>query len=315
MIITVTLNPCVHHILAYETPESEQLVIKPVRSFFQPGGKGLNAARVAASMGGQVLALTTWGDVEGRLLLREVEYSGVEVRTVEVSRPTRLSTCLYNLSTMDFMELLEPGAELDPVEVESLFNLVEESIEGGEYIALNGSSPCPGTDDFFKRAGEMARKKSCSVVVDTYGASLVQAVESVPFLVKMNREEIRISFGLEMGTEKDLALFARNLLQRGITHVLVTDGSQGAWLFSGDQAYRIDMPEIRTLHAIGSGDAMLGALLARLEKGDSLAEACRWGAAAGAVNAGRLEVCRFDRTLVEDLLPSVRMGAFNAPDL
>ena len=53
--------------------------------------------------------------------------------------------------------------------------------------------------------------------------------------------------------------------------------------------------------------AMLGAILARREKGDPLVEACRWGAAAGAVNAGRLEICQFACELVEDLLPSVKM--------
>jgi len=311
MIITVTLNPCVHHILAYETPKAGEVVVKPVRSFFQPGGKGLNAARVAASMGGEVLALTTKGDVEGQLLIREVEYSGVEVRALEVSRPTRFSTCIYNLSTSDFTELLEPGVELDEEEVEQYFQLLQDRITGQELVALNGSSPCPATDDFFKRAGEVARDAGSRVVVDTYGPSVVQAIESSPFLVKLNREEIRISFGDPARSEEELFAFAQFLFGRGVVHVLVTDGERGAWLFSRDRAYRIEAPEVRGLHAIGSGDAMLGAMLARIEKGDALKDACRWGAAAGAVNAGRLEVCQFSETLVEDLLPSVRIEALS----
>lgn len=311
MIITVTLNPCVHHLLAYETPEQGQVVVKPVRSFMQPGGKGLNAARVAASLGGEVLALTTWGGVEGKLLLRETAYSGIEVRAVELSRPTRISTGLFNLTTSDFMELLEPGVELDEEEVEAFFQLFVDSVSGTELVSLNGSSPCPATDGFFKRACETARKAGCRVILDTYGDSLVQAVESVPYMVKMNRDEIRISFGMEIDDERDLNTFIRRLKDKGVARVLITDGARGAWLFSDDQAFKIEVPEQRALHAIGSGDAMLGAIMARLEQGDPLEEACRWGAAAGAVNAGRLEVCRFAETLVEDLLPSVRMAAYS----
>ncbi|MHC4942661.1 MAG: 1-phosphofructokinase family hexose kinase [Planctomycetota bacterium] len=311
MIVTVTLNPCVHHILAFEIPEEGRKVIKPVRSFFQPGGKGLNAARVIAAMGGEVLALTTWGDREGQLLLREVEYSNVPVKAVETSRPTRISTITYNMTSSEFIELLEPGVELDEEEVERLFQLFEASITGDEIVALNGSSPCAATDDFFRRAAEAARAKGCMVVVDSYSHALVNAVEATPHMIKLNRDEIRISFGMEIREEKDLYAFARKHLMLGVEHILVTDGSRGAWLFSREKVFRIEVPEVRELHAIGSGDAMLGAVLARFEQGDPLEEACRWGAAAGAVNAGRLEVCQFASQLVEDTLPTVRLEALS----
>lgn len=313
MIITVTLNPCIHHILAYEEPEDGKAVVKPIRSFWQPGGKGLNTARVIASMGGEVLALTTSGDLEGELLLREVRYSGVEVRYVNVGRPTRISTCCYNMSTGAFRELLEGGAELDDGEVDALFNLYLDCLPNAGIVALNGSSPCPNTDDFFRKAAKRARKEGCFVVVDTYGKALVNAVEAAPNMLKMNLEEVKFSFGLEPQGEKEIFSFSEDLLEKGIEHVLVTDGPRGGWLISRNEAYRILTPEVREIHAIGSGDAMLGALLARRDKGDKLEEACRWGAAAGAVNAGRLEVCKFKNELVEDLLPSIRLDVRKKP--
>jgi len=309
MILTVTLNPCVHHILAHEEPENGQVVRKPVRSFFQPGGKGLNAARVAATMGGEILALTTWGDVEGSLLLREMAFSGVPVRAVEVSRPTRISTCIYDMTTGSFMELLEAGVELSREEVDALFDLFLESLPRADTVALSGSSPCRNADDFFQKAAVAAREAGCRVVVDTYGASLVNAVKATPHMIKLNTQEIRSSFGIEIRGEEDVFSFAASLKEQGIGEVLVTDGDRGAYLFQEKEIIRIRVPPIRSLHAIGSGDAMLGALLARLQKGDNLMEACRWGAAAGAVNAGRLEVCTFSRTLVEALQPLVSMEA------
>ncbi|MFH1998396.1 MAG: PfkB family carbohydrate kinase [Planctomycetota bacterium] len=288
-------------------------MIKPVRSFFQPGGKGLNAARVIAAMGGEVTALTTWGDVEGQLLLREVKYSGVHVKAVEINRPTRTSTCLYNMTDHSFMELLEPGVELSEEEIEALFRVFLDTIAGRPIVALNGSSPCKATDDFFERAAEAAKAAGCFVVVDTYGNSLVNVIRAAPHFIKMNIDEIRISFGLKITGDKELFSFAEKLQNQGMESVLITDGARGAWLFSRGAVHRIFGNKVRGLHAIGSGDAMLGAILARMEAGDPLEEACRWGAAAGAVNAGRLEICRFSTKLVEDLLPSIEMKPLVQP--
>jgi 1-phosphofructokinase len=307
MILTVTLNPCVHHILAYEEPEDGRTVLKPVRSFFQPGGKGLNAARVVSNLGGEVLALTTFGDQEGRLLLREMAYSGVPVRAVEVSRPTRTSTCIYNMSSGAFMELLEPGVELGPEESAAYFDLLLEALPDRGILALCGSSPCRSMDDFFRRAVLAGREGGLQVVVDSYNAPLVRAIEAAPHMVKLNLHEIGSSFGMAAEREEDILAFARRLIRRGIEEVLVTGGARGAWLISRDGVHRFQGPRIEEVHAIGSGDAMLGALLARLQKGDNLLEACRWGVAAGAANAGRLEVCTLTEDLVEELLPSVVM--------
>lgn len=313
MIITVTLNPCVHHVVAFESRPGDQVVIKPVRSFFQPGGKGLNAARVIAGMGKEVTALTTLGDLEGRLLLRETEYDGVNVKYIEISRPTRISTCLYDMTAQSFRELLEPGVDMSNSEIDAFYSLFLETIEEGAVVSLNGSSPCKATDDFFQRAAIAAKDAGCHVYVDTYGDSLKNAVESAPHFVKMNRDEIRLSFGLEIEEEKELFAFASELLNKGTDQVLITDGSKGAWLYTRDSAYRIRVPQVRGLHAIGSGDAMLGAILVRLIEGDSVEEACRWGAAAGAVNAGRLEICQFSQQRMEDLLPSVELKRLDAP--
>ena len=140
MILSVTLNPCVHHILAYRGGMEDGVVRRPVRSFFQPGGKGLNASRVAVTLGARVTALTPCGGVEGRLFLREVRLSGVRVEPVWISRPTRFSTCLYDMERGSFLELLEPGVELSEREVEALFERYEDLLPRADRVALSGSS-------------------------------------------------------------------------------------------------------------------------------------------------------------------------------
>ena len=61
MILTVTPNPCVHNIVTYPGDPGDRVVIRPVQSHFQGGGKGINAARAARTLGANVLALVTHG--------------------------------------------------------------------------------------------------------------------------------------------------------------------------------------------------------------------------------------------------------------
>ena len=309
MILSVTLNPCVHHILAYRGGAEGGVVRTPVRSFFQPGGKGLNASRVAAALGAEVTALAPCGGMEGELFLREVRRSGVRVEPVRIRRPTRFSTCLYDLEGGTFLELLEPGVELSDEEVEALFRRFEALLPRADRVALSGSSPCPRTDAFYGEAVRAARRAGVPAAVDTYGEALALAVETGPELVKVNREELARLFGREHLDDAALVEGARRLRDMGTARLVVTDGARGAWAFEGERAFRIRVPSVREIHAVGSGDAVFGALLARLEAGDTLEDACRWGAAAGTVNAGRLEVCAFDPGLVEELIPRVTVEA------
>jgi len=56
------------------------------------------------------------------------------------------------------------------------------------------------------------------------------------------------------------------------------------------------------VNAIGSGDAFAAGMVWRLLRGDNLAEACRWGSAAGAANALTLMAGEVDRAQVERLV-------------
>jgi fructose-1-phosphate kinase PfkB-like protein len=88
--------------------------------------------------------------------------------------------------------------------------------------------------------------------------------------------------------------------------VLISGGEAGATLYGGDGVIDLESPHVEELNPVGSGDAMLGAILTALDRGDPMIEACRLGTAAGAANAARVGVCDFEPAEVEQLLPRVR---------
>lgn len=305
MLLTVTPNPCLHKIISFRGVLEGRTVVRPVQSTYQGGGKGINAARAARTFGATVRALTTAGGAIGRLFLEGLAAEGLDVEAVEVASATRMSTFVYGADTGQFREFLEPGQPVDAGEVERLKQHFSAALAGAALVTLNGSVSDPQLYDFHAWAVGEARRAGVRAIVDTYGPPVVAAARARPYMLKANLDEVETSFGVGIAGAADVASFARSLLKDGVENVLLTHGESGAWLFQQGVGWRIQAPQVEELNAVGSGDAMLGVLAARLEQGAGLLDAVRLGAAAGAANAARLGVCDFARRDVEALLGQV----------
>ena len=99
----------------------------------------------------------------------------------------------------------------------------------------------------------------------------------------------------------------REVCERGAQRIVVTAGKAPALAFDGKTFWRVLMPHIRAVNPIGSGDTFTAGLVWRLLRGDDLAEACRWGAAAGAANALTLLAGEVDAREVERLVLEVKV--------
>ena len=72
---------------------------------------------------------------------------------------------------------------------------------------------------------------------------------------------------------------ARRLRGLGITSVVVTAGSAGVAWADPDGAGTLAALPVTVSNPIGAGDAFLGGLMARLERGERFADAVAWGMA------------------------------------
>ena len=307
MILTVTLNPCLHKIVAFRGDSAGGVVVRPVESRFIGGGKGVNAARAAKRLGGKAVALLSSGGRVGEIMLEDLAAEGLEFVAVPVGRPTRMSTIIHDADGDMLREDLEGGAALTRCEVERFKQSFLSLIERADLVSLNGSVPDPGLEGFFAWAVKECIDAGKKVVVDTYGPAAVLAAEQGPYMLKANLDEVRSSFGCETDSHSEMADFAQASFDRGTSRVLLTGGMRGAWLFSKDEEMRAIPPDVKEVNPVGSGDAMLGALLAMLDEGASWIEAIRVGTAAGAANAARVGVCDFEQQEVENLRKSVKV--------
>src|SRR5690349_16279171 len=87
-ITTLTINPAVDLSTAVERMmPGRKLRCKGLQR--DPGGGGINVARVARRLGSEVIAVYTSGGIVGRLLEELVNREGIESCTVKVAAETR----------------------------------------------------------------------------------------------------------------------------------------------------------------------------------------------------------------------------------
>src|SRR5271165_4889008 len=97
-IVTLTLNPALDLV-------SQAEAVRPVRKIrttgdhVDPGGGGINVARVLHALGGETLAVIATGGVTGRYIESLLDEAGVPWRAVPIQGRTRISLTVLDRST------------------------------------------------------------------------------------------------------------------------------------------------------------------------------------------------------------------------
>jgi 1-phosphofructokinase family hexose kinase len=302
MILTVTLNPCVHRYLLFREEQPPRTVVRLVRERMSSGGKGLNAARVIAALGGRAIALSTQSGPVGELLRQCLAREQVDAELVPVTRATRLSTCLYDLANERFREFLEDGADVTPAEADELRRRFAALLPRVTTVTVNGSTPAGNLEPLPREFVAAARAAGKRVVLDAYGPAALAAARIPPHWLRANLDEMGETFGVHQ--EKDLPGFLRELGAEGL---VVSDGPRAIHCVTRERHVRVEPPRVTEVNAVGSGDAMTGAFAMVLDAGGSLDDALRAGAAAGSANAEQLLVCEFEPARFRELQAAVKL--------
>jgi fructose-1-phosphate kinase PfkB-like protein len=118
---------------------------RPAVVVARPGGKGLNAARAAASLGARVTAVGIVGGRSGYWIFERLADIGVEASMLRSAGETRTCISILDRSTGSLTELYELGEELEPAAWESFEAIVAGELDRGDVgaLAFSGSLP-PG---------------------------------------------------------------------------------------------------------------------------------------------------------------------------
>jgi tagatose 6-phosphate kinase len=243
-------------------------------------GKGVNVARVASILGAKVKLLTVAGGERGQLLKAELKQQKLSAHVVSVKTETRI--CQTLLSPGTTTELVEEANPLTPAEVKEVVRAFTLEVRKADLVVLTGTVPKGCGDDFYARLIAESTRHGVRVLIDTQKTQLRNALKRSSFLVRINRDELTAATDQE-GVTSGL----RKLLKAGPQWGVISDGARSIHVGEapGDQASSFTSPRVKTKNPIGSGDAMLAGIAVGLERGLSVPDAVRFGAACGAANA------------------------------
>ncbi len=267
------------------------------------GGKALNMARAAGTVGGALQVVAILGGNTGNTLTAMLESEGLPV--VAVSSPLETRTCV-SIAVADTGRLTEVYQDADalPPDVWARFRTALETALGGTsgWLSISGRAPASSAGGIADLIG-LGHDFGVRVAVDTHGDALPGAVAARPALVKVNRYEAAEL--LEIAPETDLLQMATAIQSLTGALVVLTDGAAGSLAVDGEVALTARAPDLVGRYPVGSGDSFLGGLLAALDHGADLEESLRLGTACGVANALVPGQGHFPAASAADIAPQV----------
>lgn len=295
-IVTITVNPS----LDLSTTVEKIVPVAKLRGTSQrrdPGGGGINVARVIKRLGGEVSAIYPVGGVIGDLLRKLLEAEGVAGQIFQITGETREDFFVHEISTGQQYRFILPGPHLAESEWQECLKLIAALEPFPRFVVASGSLPGGVPDDFYARVARLAKQRGAKMILDTSGPALAVAASEGLDLIKPNLREMRELTGVEPSDEPEWEAAAKDLVRKEKAAIVaLTMGHLGAAIVTADQVLRAQPLPIAPQSAVGAGDSFLGALVARLAVGADLVDCFRYAVAAGAaalLNPGT-ELCRPD---------------------
>jgi 6-phosphofructokinase 2 len=291
-IVTLTLNPSVDG--ASETDRIRPThKIRTTGERYDPGGGGINVARVICALGGAALPVYFRGGPTGALLDELLAACAFAAHPIEIDDLTRISHAVFERETGLEYRFVPEGPTVSPTEWQSCLDALDAL--DFDYIVASGSRPAGMADACYRDVAAVASAKGARLVVDTSGPTLAATLSGGGVhLAKPSLGEFRALTGLALETPEAVEAEARRRVMDGVSDMLaITMGHEGAILATRGTTLRLTPPAVPVRSAVGAGDSFLGAMTLALARGDTPENAFRYGMAAGtaAVMTPGTELC------------------------
>lgn len=310
LILTVTLNPALDK--TYQVSRfAPGGVYHTEQQHTGAGGKGINVARVAKTLGAEVITTGFFGGQTGDYARHLLAQEGLNPDFEPCQQETRLCTAIVDPVSHTETKVNEPGPKIAPEEAARFLDRLRKLARQANFVTLSGRMPPGLPPDFYADCIEAVRESGAWVGLDTHGERIAATLQRgvFPDLLKPNAEELSEYAGHPILTFSDALPFTRAWRQAGCDS-LITFGAQGALLHIAAGIWIGAPPVVQYKSAVGSGDAAFGAYVWALSQKMPFQEALQWAMGAGAANAETFGAALCDQSHIESLAQEVQMQAF-----
>jgi 6-phosphofructokinase 2 len=283
-IITITFSPCID-----KSAEVENLVpekkLKCSNLKSEPGGGGINIARVLNKFGIEALAVFPSGGCNGKIFNTLLEKQNVPSVIIEARHETRENLVIDEQSTGRQFRFSMPASELTEKECRTCLKAVE-NIKDIDYIIASGSLPATISATVLIRLAALSQKKGAKFIVDTSGPALKNVLKNELFMIKPNLTELAYLSNRKTIPASQAEKAAKKILALSRCEIIVVSlGSKGAVLVTRNQSFRVMPPKVLVKSSVGAGDSMVAGMVYALAKGNSLEKSLCFAVACGTAAA------------------------------
>lgn len=280
-IATLTLNPTID--VAYEVERVFPVEkIRTQTELYDPGGGGINVARVFARLGGEARCYYLSGGATGPALDGLMDKHGLVRERIAIVGDTRVATTIVEHQCEKEYRFVPAGPTIAPEEWQACLDRLAEA--PCDYLVASGSLAPGVPEDFYARVAALAGRRGILMVLDSSGAALRAGLAGNNIhLLKPSLSELGQIAGRELVDEAAIAAAAMTLVEAGRAEmVAVTLGDRGALLARKKGTLRLPALPIEARSTVGAGDSFLAAMVFALASGRDPVEAFRFGIAGGA---------------------------------
>jgi fructose-1-phosphate kinase PfkB-like protein len=229
-------------------PHSGQIILSA-------GGKAHNVARQLTRWGVPTISVICDGGAEGVAWIDHAKKEGVKVLQIPVKTGMRQGWVLLKegVERIDFFtEDLKIGLR----EWRKIREYWMRNLKTGDWWVVAGSSAAGWPKGWWKKMIEDLQRKGVTVLVDSRGALMREAVAAGADWIKCNLAEAEATTGM-----KGVEACIRNLTGNGTTGAVVTLGKEGLVAEVNGTTFSIPAPKVKVKDPTGSGDVVTAALI------------------------------------------------------
>ncbi len=255
------------------------------RFMMNPGGKGANQAIAAARLGGQITFITKIGqDIFGRQALQQFLKEGVDANYVisDPDNPSGVALITVDEKGENTIVVAQgSNGTLNPEDVAKAETVFREA----DIILMQLEIPLATVQFAAKLAAQYNKKV---ILNPAPAAPLPDDLYRHLAILTPNRSEAEALSGVAITNLKTAEQAAQKLLEKGIEHVVITLGTEGAFVFDKSMAKLIPATPVVAVDTTAAGDVFNGALAVALSEGLALDKAVEFANQAAAISVTRM---------------------------
>ncbi len=284
MIYCTLLNPALDLIYTAEgfTPGC---TLRDVPLRVVPAGKGMNVATVVRALGEEAGVIGIMPEEGGRRFAALLDAHNVGHFFFDVPGEVRMNVTLPASENAPSSHINSKAPPLGREVGEKFLKFAASRLSAGDQWCFSGSIGENLGNGLYARLITMCKGAGAETFLDTRGKALSLGIGAGPLVVKPNSTELEELFNEQIQGVRHIALKGKKLLDRGVSHVFITLGSDGMIALHDNDCLLCVPPQVKSVDTVGCGDALLAGVLVAWKRRFSFSETCRLAIACGTAKA------------------------------